>query len=81
MSSRAAKPPTATIKHSRIAGPARKKLAGELVERYRDGESIRALASATGRSYGFVHQLLTESGVKLRGRGGSPAGRRRRMKA
>jgi hypothetical protein len=40
-------------------------------------ESIRALASSTGRSYGFVHRVLTESGVQLRQRGGA----RRRKKA
>ena len=40
-------------------------------------KSIRALAASTGRSYGFVHRVLTESGVQLRQRGGA----RRRKKA
>ncbi|MBA8823867.1 putative transcriptional regulator [Saccharopolyspora lacisalsi] len=39
--------------------------------RYADGASIRRLAESTGRSYGFVHRVLTESGVPLRGRGGA----------
>lgn len=59
----------------RIVGVDRKLLAQELVERYTAGESIRGLASSTGRSYGFVHQILTESGVTLRSRGGSLADR------
>jgi predicted transcriptional regulator len=52
-------------------------LAKDLVKRYTSGESIRALAASTGRSYGFVHRVLTESGVQLRQRGGA----RRRKKA
>jgi hypothetical protein len=43
--------------------------------RYDSGESIRALAATTGRSYGFVHRILTENGVSLRGRGGATRGR------
>jgi predicted transcriptional regulator len=57
-------------KGRRIVGPERQTLAKVLTARYTSGESIRALASATGRSYGFVHHLLTESGVQLRQRGG-----------
>ena len=41
-------------------------------ERYEAGESIRSLASSTGRSYGFIHRILTEMGVTLRSRGGAP---------
>ena len=55
----------------------RSTLAKELVKRYTSGESIRSLASSTGRSYGFIHRVLTESGVNLRQRGGA----RRRKKA
>ena len=37
-----------------------------------DGQlSIRALAEGTGRSYGFVHRLLLDAEVPLRGRGGA----------
>ena len=31
-----------------------------------------ALAAETGRSYGFIHRMLTEMGVTLRSRGGAP---------
>lgn len=58
-------------KGSRVTGSDRSELATDLRTRYDSGESIRALAAATGRSYGFVHRLLTETGVKLRGRGGA----------
>ncbi len=56
-------------KHERVTGPAREALKADLKRRYAAGESIRELASATGRSYGFVHRLLTEAGALLRPRG------------
>ena len=62
-------------KGTRVTGPDRSKLATDLKKRYDGGESIRALASATGRSYGFVHRILTETGVTLRGRGGATRGK------
>jgi len=46
-------------------------LAARLKKRYEAGESIRSLAASTGRSYGFVQRILTEAGVRLRGRSGS----------
>jgi len=49
----------------------RDRLAQELKRKYEKGASIRALAEATGRSYGFVYRVLSESGVTLRGRGGA----------
>ena len=55
----------------RIAEVDRSKLASSLSKRYDSGESIRSLAASTGRSYGFVHRILTETGVTLRGRGGA----------
>ena len=58
-------------KGTRVTGAERSRLASLLGKRYRSGESIRALAASTGRSYGFVHQILTETGVRLRGRGGA----------
>lgn len=58
-------------KGTRVAGENRSELAVELKRRYDEGESIRQLAAATGRSYGFVHRLLGEAGVELRGRGGA----------
>jgi hypothetical protein len=57
---------------ARVTGPDRSKLASDLAERYGAGESIRSLASSTGRSYGFIHRILTEMGVTLRSRGGAP---------
>jgi hypothetical protein len=56
-------------KGARITGTARDELTVELVRKYDDGASIRQLAEDTGRSYGFVHQLLVDAGVTLRGRG------------
>ncbi len=62
-------------KGTRVTGADRSKLATDLKKRYDAGESIRALATATGRSYGFVHRILTETGVSLRGRGGATRGK------
>jgi hypothetical protein len=62
-------------KGTRVTGTDRNKLASDLKKRYDSGESIRALAASTGRSYGFVHRILTESGVSLRGRGGATRGK------
>ena len=63
---------TSTIrKGTRVTGADRSKLATDLKTRYDAGESIRSLATATGRSYGFIHRILTETGVALRGRGGA----------
>lgn len=61
-------------KGSRITGEGRKNLASSLVERYQRGESIRSLAEDIGRSYGFVHGVLVESGVTMRSRGGATRG-------
>ena len=58
-------------KGARITGADRTKLAGELKKSYDKGKSIRELADTHGRSYGFVHRVLSESGVTLRGRGGA----------
>ena len=58
-------------KGARITGSTRDKLAADLKKKYEKGASIRALAESTGRSYGFVHRVLSESGVTLRGRGGA----------
>ena len=48
----------------------------ELKKRYGQGASIRELAAETGRSYGFIHRVLVESDVTLRGRGGPGQARR-----
>ena len=62
----------ATLKKgARIVGAQRDKLAVDLKKAYDKGKSIRELADVHGRSYGFVHRVLSESGVKLRGGGGA----------
>nr|WP_222708249.1 helix-turn-helix domain-containing protein [Streptomyces sp. PBH53] len=66
----------AVRKGEQITGTAREKLAREMKEQYEGGRSIRAIAEAYGRSYGFVHRVLTETDVSLRGRGGEHPQRR-----
>jgi predicted transcriptional regulator len=63
-------------KGARITGGDRNKLAADLKRRYTSGSSIRDLAGETGRSYGSVHRMLSESGVNLRGRGGATRGKK-----
>jgi len=58
-------------KGARIVGQERTKLSVELKKAYDKGKSIRELADSHGRSYGFVHRVLSEAGVNLRGRGGA----------
>ena len=58
-------------KHQRVVGATREKLAEKVKKEYEKGKSIRSLSDELGRSYGFVHRLLSESGVSLRGRGGA----------
>jgi predicted transcriptional regulator len=66
---------------TRVTGEARVQLSRELVARYRAGESIRELAASSGRSYGFVHRILSDSGIELRGRGGATRNRSARLAA
>lgn len=61
-------------KGTRIRGDQRSKLAGDYAKRYDAGESIRSIAGDSGRSFGFVHGVLKEAGVALRGRGGATRG-------
>lgn len=63
-----------TTKGARITGDERQRLMLAVVRRYLAGESIRSLATDTGRSYGFVQGLLKEAGVPLRARGGATRG-------
>jgi hypothetical protein len=58
-------------KGARITGTARDELTVELVRKYDDGASIRELAEDSGRSYGFVHRVLADADITLRGRGGN----------
>jgi hypothetical protein len=62
-------------KGRRVTGAEREKLAADLKKKYESGTSIRALAESTGRSYGFVHRILSESDTTLRGRGGATRGK------
>ena len=64
-------------KGARISGATRSTVTADVTKQYAKGRSIRQLASAQGRSYGFVHRLLAESGVVLRSRGGSTRGKRK----
>ena len=58
-------------KGSRVTGGERDSLSNQLKRKYEGGASIRALAEESGRSYGFVHRILSEAGATLRGRGGA----------
>lgn len=58
-------------KGARIIGSERTKLSVDLKKAYEKGKSIRELADSHNRSYGFIHRVLSESGVTLRGRGGA----------
>ena len=53
-------------KGRRITGDERGTLSAELRRQYEQGSSIRTIAADTGRSYGFVHRVLMESGTTLR---------------
>lgn len=55
----------------RITGTDRDSLTAKISRRYLAGESIRAMAGDLGRSYGFVHRILVDAAVPLRGRGGA----------
>lgn len=61
-------------KRKRITGDERNQLKVLLRRKYERGASVRLLAEQTGRSYGFVHRLLSEAGVTFRGRGGNTRG-------
>ena len=64
----------ALSKGARVTGSERESLAGHYAEKYNAGESIRKIAEDAGRSFGFVHGVLKENGVALRGRGGATRG-------
>lgn len=64
-------------KGRRVSGSERDKLTADLTKKYAAGASIRELAAQTGRSYGFVHGVLSDAGVTLRGRGGATRGKKK----
>ena len=66
---------------ARVTGEERAELSRSLEKQYRAGASIRELSASTRRSYGFVHRMLTDAGVPLRGRGGATRDRNARLAA
>lgn len=64
---------TVAKKGSRLTGDARDQVLDDIRRRYVDkAQSMRTIAEAIGRSYGFVHRVLTiELQVTVRGRGGA----------
>ena len=56
---------------AQVIGPHRQALARAWREDYEAGSSLRSIAGASGRSYGFVRAVVVESGASLRSRGGS----------
>ncbi len=55
----------------RLAGPEREKLGEQLLQDYDKGNSIRDLAVQYDLSIGLARNLLLESGVQFRSRGGA----------
>jgi transposase len=70
---------TVLKKGVRVTGSDRDKVSSKVMSDYANGKSIRDIAADLGRSYGFVHRLLSESDQPLRSRGG--ATRRRQSTA
>lgn len=69
---------TSTLrKGARITGAERDSVSAGIREQYLAGASIRTLAGDLGRSYGFVHRILVDEQVQLRGRGGAVRRKRR----
>ena len=48
------------VRPTRVTGDEREELARSLAVKYDEGASIRELSATSGRSYGFVHRILTE---------------------
>jgi predicted transcriptional regulator len=68
---------TRTDPNRQVRGDERRELTEFVSVEYEKGKSIRDIASTIGRSYGFVHRLLAESGIELRTRGGARKGPRK----
>jgi hypothetical protein len=62
-------PQTTYEKYAQVRGEERRRVADDFAARYERGESIRTLAASSNRSYGFVHRILSQSGVTFRARG------------
>jgi hypothetical protein len=57
-------------KGKRVTGDERAALSAKAKAMYDDGQSIRDIAAASGRSIGFARSLLVDAGVTFRPRGG-----------
>ena len=55
----------------RLTGTERDKLVKRFGKLYEQGQSIRAIAASEGTSIGRARNLVVESGVQMRQRGGS----------
>jgi len=62
---------TQTGRRNRLVGAPRTQLGIDLKTRYEQGATISGLAQATGYSYGFIRDLLTQADATLR-RPGNP---------
>ncbi|MCU1646660.1 MAG: hypothetical protein JWN03_6935 [Nocardia sp.] len=81
MSDRPAQGKAVLGKGTRVTGKSRDRLQSQLKKQYESGSSIRSLARETGRSYGFIHNVLVESHVQLRSRGGANRRKAAKVKA
>lgn len=66
-------------KGERLRGAERAKIEKKVIDHYvqNPASSIRSICAATGRSYGFIHRILTSNDVPLRERGSR--GRKERL--
>ena len=64
----------------RVEGKDRTAVRRDVVKAYKAGTSVRQISVQMGRSYGFVHALLEEAGVKFRPRGGKKAASKTKTK-
>jgi transposase len=56
-------------RYEHVSGSNRAETRAAAAKLYAEGATVRHIATDLGRSYGFVHRLLVESGVPLRSRG------------
>lgn len=64
-----------------LKGEARVEMRDKIVAMYKEEVSIRDIATRIGRSYGWVHRMLIETGIELRGIGGQRGKRVARKKS
>jgi transposase len=56
-------------RYEHVSGTTREETRAAAAKLYAEGSTVRHIATDLGRSSGFVHRLLVESGVELRSRG------------